>query len=101
MRTKDGKTIVDIDSPTAPRKERRNASMLSKRIYDVVNDVFVPFAHPVGDQSHGLTRFTCTERENITLVLKDVLVRDCPSVMTDRALFLLIAGEAYDLAGNV
>ena len=103
MRVKEFEDVV-VDGTTPSvihRRERRNASLLSKRIYEVVKEVIAPVAHrtpDTGDHHELFTSFTFTEQENITIVLKDVLIRDCPSIMNDRQLFLRIVEEAFDAA---
>lgn len=100
MRIKDS----DEPGPSTPdgvvthRRERRNASLLSKRIFMAVKDVIAPMAHRPSETTESFTSFTFTETENITVVLRDVLLRDCPGIMNDRSLFMQTVATAYDAA---
>jgi hypothetical protein len=99
MRLKDSQDVEGMsneeDGGVVPKKERRNASLMSKRIFDVVNNVIIPLSHTL-ESGRGYTSFIFSEEENISIVLRDVLMRDCPHVMKDRGLFLRIVGGIYD-----
>jgi hypothetical protein len=99
MRVKNNDAAVDVKSMVSTsmlKKERRNASLLSKRIFHVVNDMLLPMIQSGG--CDNFTSFTFTEQESVNQVLKDVLIRDCPALMNDRDKFMSVAAEAFDSA---
>lgn len=75
--------------------ERRGVSAVSKKINAVLYERILPMADQILAAPRA-TSFEFTEQELLGTVLSNVIRRECPVLVSDRAAMMRAFGEAYD-----